>query len=269
MDKIAFNLQKPDLEAIRQIIFERLRSDSRWEQLDPLGEGYSEYVEYEGGKSPNRFAFYVLQVFWQLVIEGILAPGKSGQSPSLPWFHVTEYGKIVVQSAVCNPHDPSGYLSRIRQKIANVDDTVMAYLAESLNGMRRGLPVASTVMLGIAAERVFILVSESLLNALSDPSEKKNFEKLLGRYMMKPKLDWVHRKFQEIQNKRARAFPDNATLMVTAIYDLIRCQRNEIGHPRETPPNVTKEDAFVNLQIFPRYYETAEAVRGFFAVNSV
>ncbi len=86
---------------------------------------------------------------------------------------------------------------------------------------------------------------------------------------MKPKLDWVHNKFREVQGKKINSFPDNASLMITAIYDLIRCQRNELGHPRATPPNVTKEDAFVDLQIFPRYYEIAEVVRRFFAANKV
>jgi hypothetical protein len=49
----------------------------------------------------------------------------------------------------------------------------------------------------------------------------------------------------------------------------MRCQRNEVGHPRETPPNVHRQDAFVNLQIFPRYYEIAEQVRTFLASNPV
>jgi hypothetical protein len=223
----------------------------------------------KGSPSPEKVAFYVLQVFWQLVIEGILAPGTSGQSPELPWFHITEYGKAVVQSSDLNPHDPSGYLARIKQKIAKPDATVMAYLAESLKGMRHGVPVASTVMLGIAAERVFLLLSESLENALSDPKEKRDLGKILARYRMKPKLDWVHQKIQKLQDKGIRGFPDNSTLMITAIYDLIRTQRNELGHPQPTPPNVSKDDAFVNLQIFPRYYETAEVVRTFFAANSV
>jgi len=145
----------------------------------------------------------------------------------------------------------------------------MAYLAESLNNLRHGTPVASTVMLGIGAERVFVLVAESLQRALSDPTEKSDLSRLLSRYQMKPKLDWIHDKIQRIQEQRVVGFPDNATLMVTAMYDLIRCQRNELGHPRETPPSVSKEDAFVNLQIFPRYYETSEVVRGFLSTNSV
>jgi hypothetical protein len=269
MEKILFNPNKPDLDAIRRIIFERLQRDPSWKSLDHTGEGFSSYVEYEGQPSPNKLTFLALQVFWQLIGEGILAPGTSGQSPNLPWFHVTEYGKAVIQSGAFNPHDPTGYLARIKQKVANPDATVLAYLAESLNSMRRGTPVASTVMLGIAAERVLILVSESLETALSDPNEKTVLGKILRRYQMKPKLDWVHKKIQEIQDKGIRGFPDNATLMVTAMYDLIRCQRNELGHPRKTPPDVTKEDAFVNLQIFPRYYETAEVVRNFLATNSV
>jgi hypothetical protein len=44
---------------------------------------------------------------------------------------------------------------------------------------------------------------------------------------------------------------------------------NDLGHPREVPPAVTQEDAFVNLQVFPRYYQTAEEVRAFFATNKV
>ena len=83
---------------------------------------------------------------------------------------------------------------------------------------------------------------------------------------MKPKLDWVH---QKIQSVKAPRFPENANIMVTAIYDFVRSQRNDLGHPRETPPAVTQEDAFVNLQVFPRYYETAEEVRAFLAANKV
>jgi hypothetical protein len=57
--------------------------------------------------------------------------------------------------------------------------------------------------------------------------------------------------------------------MVTAIYDFVRAQRNELGHPRKKPPTVTQEDAFVNLQVFPRYYQTAEEVLAFLGANKV
>jgi hypothetical protein len=57
--------------------------------------------------------------------------------------------------------------------------------------------------------------------------------------------------------------------MIVAIYDLMRGQRNELGHPRELPPHVNREDSFVNLQIFPRYWEIAEETRTFLSSNPV
>lgn len=42
-----------------------------------------------------------------------------------------------------------------------------------------------------------------------------------------------------------------------------------VQDPQTTPPSITREDAFVNLQVFPRYYETAEDVRNFLSSNSV
>ena len=145
----------------------------------------------------------------------------------------------------------------------------MAYLAEGLETLRKGNLVASTVMLGIAAERVFLLLCESLEAALANAGEKATFAKLLARFSMKPKLDWVHNKIQQVQKQSSAGFPDNATIMIVAIYDLMRSQRNELGHPRELPPRVKREDAFVNLQIFPRYYETAEETRKFLLSNPV
>jgi hypothetical protein len=185
---------------------------------------------------------------------------------NLPWFHVTRYGREVLKAGPPNPHDPNGYLSRLSEKVPQADATVLAYLSESLNTFRHGDRVAATIMLGVAAERVFLLLCESLATALADPAEQRDFGKVLGRFAMNPKLQWVHQKIQLI---KAPGFPENANIMVTAIYDFVRGQRNDLGHPREMPPAVTQEDMFVNLQVFPRYYQTAEQVRAFLAANKV
>jgi hypothetical protein len=200
------------------------------------------------------------------MVEGVLCPGMNSNNLNLPWFHVTRYGREVLRAGPGNPHDPTGFLQRLNEKVSQPDATVLAYLRESLNSFRHGDRVASTVMLGIAAERVFLLLCESLVAALASPAEEKTFRKLLDRFQMNAKLQWVHQKFQSI---KAPGFPENANIMVTAIYDFVRSQRNDLGHPREQPPAVTQEDAFVNLQVFPRYYQTAEEVRAFLAANKV
>jgi len=74
----------------------------------------------------------------------------------------TEFGRSVLDSSGPNAFDPEGFLGFVRGRVAAADATVLAYLAESLHSLRRGTLVASAVTLGIAAERVFLLLSESL-----------------------------------------------------------------------------------------------------------
>jgi hypothetical protein len=50
---------------------------------------------------------------------------------------------------------------------------------------------------------------------------------------------------------------------------VLRSQRNDLGHPRELPPQLEREEVFANLQVFPRFYQTAEAVRVFLAANPI
>ncbi len=268
MPGIPFSQNPPDLEAVRQIIFARLRAEPDWRQLDYQGTGYAPFVEYIGAEwaGRNALVFAAQEVFWTLVFEGVLALGTDSNNLNLPWFHVTRYGHDVLKTGPSNPHDSTGYLRQLSEKIPKADRTVVAYLSECLHAFRHGDRVAATVMLGIAAERVFLLVCDSLAAALADPAEQKDFAKILDRFAMNPKLQWVHQKLQSI---KSRGFPENATITVTAIYDFMRGQRNELGHPREMPPAVTQEDAFVNLQVFPRYYQTAEEVRAFLATNRV
>ncbi len=274
--KITIDPRQPNAEEqVRQIVFARLRGDKEWCQRDGSGEGFERYVEYV---APNemarrydrdRLVFLAQEVFWQLVGECILAPGLNPNNLDLPWFHITEYGKQLLESTEPQPYDASGYMRNLLERVPNADPTLVAYLAEGLDTFRKGNFVASAVMLGIGAERVFLLLCEAIVGGLADPSEKTKFQKILDRFPMKPKLDWVQNKFQETQKNGPRGFPDNATIMIGTIYDLMRNQRNELGHPRETPPRMKREDVFANLQVFPRYYEIAEEIRNLLKTTTI
>ncbi len=267
---VLYDSAHPDWSAVRRIFFDWLRSDPKANQLNTTGDAYQRFVEYaNNNRQPQVLAFHVTEVFWQLLIEGIVAPGMNSSNQNLPWFHVTEYGKKVLAEEAGHPHDEAGYLARVRTRVPQPDPTVLAYLTEALTTFRRGTPVASTVMLGIAAERVFLMVCDSLLAALRDPGEQATLGGILQRFPMRPKLDWVHAKILALQNLRPPGLPDNVGLMVTALYDFLRTQRNDLGHPRDVPPDVNRDDAFANLQMFPRYYQIAEELRRFLAANWV
>lgn len=165
---------------------------------------------------------------------------------------------------------PSVFLARLHAQVKSVDDTVRAYLDESLRTFLNGNLFASMVMLGVAAERVFDLLCEILEPALKDQSERAQFGKLMTQMSVRKRLDWVHQKLRTIESSaRPIGYPDRASVMVIAIYELMRAQRNDLGHPREDPPTPTRDDAYAHLQIFPTYYKTAEALRSFLKVNRV
>lgn len=161
-------------------------------------------------------------------------------------------------------------MGQLGKQVANPDATVLAYLKESLDTFERGAVVASAMMLGIAAERVFLLVCDSLRASLANPTEKSDFDKILDKNPVKPKMDWLSDKLRRVQTpKRPAGFPDDADIQLLGIYNLIRCQRNDVGHPRPAPPTVSRDQALGYLRLFPAYYATAEALRDFLAQNKV
>ena|SRR2546427_3170821 len=180
--KIPYDPRNPDFGAVRQIFFAWLRADPHASQLPIGGEGLQDFVDWVGPKEPQILAFHAVEVFWRLLIEGIVAPGMNSSNMNLPWFHLTAYGRKVIASEPGHPHDHEGYLARIREASAEPDQTVLAYVTEGLTTFRQGGVVAAAVMLGIAAERVFLLVCDALCQSLADPGEKSKFEGILERF---------------------------------------------------------------------------------------
>ena len=254
-----FDFTRPNLQEVRQIVIQRLREDGSWMQIDPTGEGFLPYVEMQG-LDVGRFASFANDVCWQFLTTGVLAPG-SNYDLRLPFFHLTPFGSAFIRIGEWPVYDPSEYLVRLAQQTPNPDPTVLSYLTESLRSFQRGSFVAASVMLGIAAERAFLLLCAATLDALSDSGQKEAFGRLMDRYQIKPKLDWLHAKFGELQKKGPPGFPDNACLTVTGIYDLLRSQRNDLGHPRENPPSPEPDGVLSSLQIFPQFFKASEAIR--------
>jgi len=255
MSKIPFDAEG-GLELAREIMLERLRREPGWNQINMYEtRGFEDFVDFvDKQRSKDRLFTLLMDVFWEFIIQGVIAPGLNPANPNLPWFHLTDYGKEVVATNDFPPHDPTGYLNGFRKSIGNPDPTVEGYLTESLNCFTRGCVVASVVMLGVASERAFLMLCDSLLQALSSSGEQAAFSKLLKSNPIKPKQDWVLKKIQSIQGTKPQPFPDNVNVMLTVIFDFIRVQRNNLGHPQKAPPKVQREEAFVNLRLFPTYY---------------
>jgi hypothetical protein len=121
--RTSFDPNRQDLQGVRQIVLQRLRQEPHWTHLDRTGDGFAPYVNYlaesdfERLRARRLLLFLAHEVFWQLVVEGVLAPGKDPNDLELPWFHVTEYGRTVLASDEPQPHDPVAYLAAVRKMV--------------------------------------------------------------------------------------------------------------------------------------------------------
>jgi len=191
------------------------------------------------------------EIIWEFILERVLAPGGDILNQNLPFIHLTEYGRTVVQHREIQPHDPDGYLSQLTKDIPNIDSEIIEYVTESLHGYQRGLMLSSAVMLGGASEKAFILLLEELTNALTDPARRKRFTKLQQEMGTKSRFNKVK---QELLTNRSKMPPDvkeNLGTYLDGIFNVIRVTRNEAGHPTGKTPK--RDITFVNLRLFLPY----------------
>lgn len=115
------------------------------------------------------------EVFYILLSNNIIGPGEYGTSSSLPYFHITEHGKLCIQQRDILPYDIDGYLNKL-DEIDGLNEWVRFYMHEALKCYNANCYNASTVMIGLSSE---VLVEELI----------SQFSKLLGktRYGYEPK----------------------------------------------------------------------------------
>lgn len=249
-----------NLELVRQIVLRRLKDDTSWNLFDYQWEPRhtEQYVVFESPQLQRRFIVLAVEVMWQLIMQGVITPGKDVPNPALPWFRVTSYGKMVLETERFIPHDPAGYLDGVREVAGQtVSQAALTYLEEALRCFTSGCHLASVLLLGVAAEAVFLRLCEVVSEALRDNTERTQFDQL---QWVKPKHRWIVDKYAALPSEvRRDHLPQSLDVTLTSLYDLIRRQRNELGHPQEDPPAIDRELSFTYFKLFPTFIKDVEA----------
>ena len=270
MPAIAFTAADRDnLELVRQIVLRRLR-DGRWNQLySPWNVGDAEeYVTFATPQLHNEFIELMLEAMWQFIAQGVVTPGLNAANPALPWFRVTGYGKKVLAEERFLPHDPTGYLDEVNRVAQSVTGkAAIPYVEEALRCFNAGCSISAVLMLGIAAEAVFLNLCSVISGILKDPADRKAFEAM---QWIKPKHKWVVERFEAIPAKdRKKNLPESTDITLSSLYDLIRRQRNEIGHPAEQMPAIGRDAAFTFFKLFPAFIADIEALSKYWTSKGI
>lgn len=224
--------------------------------LGPGSHGYGMHAVNLGGYGQtvldDRDYGRVQSIIWDLIIEGVVRPGlNDGNNNDFPFFHVTEFGKQRLKDGPRSPYDPDGYLKRLRADVGEIDPTIVTYLNESLHTFRIGCLLSSTISLGCASEKALLLLISAYAEALPESMQDKFRKSTEGR-MIKRQFDEFRKMLDShLKGRLPSDLADGLDITLNAVFEMIRSQRNDAGHP--TGREVSREQTYASLVIFPAY----------------
>jgi len=215
----------------------------------------------------------VEQIIHEFYFEGIFVPGvkpdpeaiQQGGTLVFPHYHLTEYGKKVISTTEYQPHDPDGYLARIKSDIPEIDEVIIRYLEESLSCYRKNLLLAAAVMLGCAAEKSVLLLVQAFGESLSG-KDREEYEKETKSFIISQKWKALWKRLEPLSGSLPRPLGDDLGTTLEPVFYVIRVTRNEAGHP--TGKRIEKETVHANLLLFPIFCKRIYGLIQYFSLES-
>lgn len=191
------------------------------------------------------------EVVSNLISEGVLMWHFGRIQSGPPRLRITEYGKKVLDSGELSPHDPNKFLTTFQEEIPEANDLVLKYLAESVETYLGRHLLSSSVMLGVASEAAFYDLFEQLRITLTNPAKKKKFEKLKDDISLRRKFDSTINEIKLLTKLLPSKLQENIESNMVGVFNLIRNQRNDSGHP--TGKDISREGVFGHQLLFKMY----------------
>jgi hypothetical protein len=203
----------------------------------------------------------IRECIWSLVIQGVVVPGSSNQGSygsNLPWLQITDWGKTCLEKGEYVPYDTGLYLSRLRAQIPSLDSIIDLYLREALNSFRSGNYLAVAVMVGVASERILIVLRDAIRNAMPQEDRRASFTQATDNQSVKRIHEALGKRIDPLREQLPGALQESIGTELDGIFDAIRRTRNDAGHP--TGRAIEREEAYALLQLFPVYAKCAYAL---------
>lgn len=270
------------LEELRGLLLQALRK-AGWNQVTDLEiaignlkagmQGLSQphrgYISDGRGYLERGEKTLIHELVWTFILQGILVPGLDDSNQGWPFLRLTDYGQRCVQDHQLLPHDPDGYLNDVRSAIPSADPVILEYLSEALQCYLRDLNRAASVMLGAASEKAVLLLIDSYVAAIADPTKrtqsKNQIEKANSIFR---KFEIFEKGFAQVKVGLPRHLTDNVDSLLRGIFDLIRNTRNDAGHPASGIA-ISRDTNYSHLRLFVPYCKRIYELMGWFATHTL
>ena len=228
-------------EELRQLVFEVLRRDPQTHlnavefQVRSLADNYDRHD-----------ALTIHEIIWELLIQGVLAPGKNSLNLNLPFFHVTDYGYDCLESGEIVLHDYDRYLHDLEASINEpLDSIIRAYVHAAQKGFLSGNYLATMNLLADAGRRCIDMLADLLDHVQHQDAARAEQTSRAELERIRLILPSLHLK-EELR--------EEAGLHLQGLENLIAHTRNEHDRPRVV--DIGRQSAQGALLLFPQYVRT-------------
>ncbi len=252
-----------DKADLRPLVLEVLRRE---------GQTHIHAIDYQiRRRAPEYERHEILklqEIIWELLLQGILSPGKNSLNLNLPFVHVTEYGARCLEEDALVLHDPDGYLERLQQHVGSpLDEVIRESVRESLLAFLAGRYVAAVAMLGMTAERCLDLLIVAFSKAIADQTRREAFEGALkdAARSIKGRSDVLRGELLSLP--LPTALLDDLDVQMSGLINIVRNARDDAGHP--TVRTADRDTAHANLLLFPQICKRIYELINHFGANRV
>ena len=188
-------------------------------------------------------------VFWDLFRQGFITLGSDDSNPQWPFFRLSHFGqKALGRDRPFQFTDTGSYIAMVRRYAPMLDPVAQTYLEEAVATFYAGCYLASAVMLGMAAEKMFL---DLLDVVLADPALTPRFQAVVRERHILPKMKRFLHDLDQLKASLPPGLMEELETQFAAMQTVLRRSRNDGGHLASAA--VEREQGFVNLQLFPPF----------------
>jgi hypothetical protein len=202
----------------------------------------------------------VWEVLWGLVGDGLVYLDRAGQAPDNWQWRLSETGIQAASGGSWEPRDPEGYLLRLRRHSPAIDSVAIDYISEALSAFNARCYLATSVMLGVASERVVDGLAQAVVESRGDSAKQLRAALENPRASQFSRFTEMRKQLEPLRPELPEGIAD--TLTLDAVADLLRLTRNEAGHPSGV--KIDEDTAYTHLQMAARYIQKMTVLKAHF-----
>ena len=182
----------------------------------------------------RRDVLTLQEILWELLVQGVLAPGKNSLNLNLPFVHVTDYGAQCLEDGRILAHDPDRYIEQLTRQVGSeLDDLVIRSTREALAVFLSGSWTSSVILLARAAEFLFDQIADTIVSTRRHNDDIQALES--SARFSRSQAQAVTQLLQH--RSLAAEISGSIEPQLNGLLALIQTSRNQDGSPRWPQPS--------------------------------